>query len=272
MHKAIRLTALTLAMAAAGAIAGPSRPAVELSPGALLHAQLRAAQMQAHRRPRLPPGYSTSVGDPDSFGRSVRYAGMIASAFIDVEESGGCLPSSDPADQCVIVNPQPQLTSFSFNDMGHITLPGNSTHSLLCFQMTSLNSWMFQNNTASPQEAQIAFNESVTIESALLDDPSLINPVTGQPFNGSLTAPIGLLSEHWGTLQPGADEGDSGWVTRACQAGAISKQALKEDYGLPDSIVNQFFQRPITLRLNASGRAQMVQFAGASFGVRFYGD
>lgn len=212
------------------------------------------------------------VGDPDSFGRRVRYVGLIASEFVDLETPGGCQATTDPGYECVTLNPQPQSTTFSFNDMGHITLPARATHSLLCFQMTALNTWQFKNDTTTPQMARIVLDESVTIENPLLADPSLIDPTTGQPFNGKLTSRIGLAARHWATLQPGAEVGDSGWVTRGCQGGAISKSALKQIYGLPDAIVNQFFQKPMTIRVNASGQAQLVEFAGVTFGVRFYGD
>lgn len=265
MQTAIRLTALTFAMAATSALAAPPQYASRQQ--AML--RMQHAQGQARTTPALT--LRTSVGDPDSFGRSVTYMGMIASASIDLKESG-CQPSTGPGDQCVTLNPQPQSTSFTFNDVGHITLPGGSTHSLLCFQTSALNSWQFHNNTMTAQYAQISLNETVTIESPLLTDRSLIDPTTGQPFNGKLTAWIGLLASHWATLQPGAEQGDSGWVTRGCEGGAISKAQLRQVYGLSDKIADQFFQMPITIRLNASGDAQLVEWGGMSFGVRFYGD
>lgn len=266
MQTAIRLTALTLAMAATSAFAAPPQNASQQQQAML---RMQHAQGQARANPAFT--LRMNVGDPDSFGHSVTYAGMIASGFINLVESG-CQPSTGPDDQCVTLNPQPQSTSFSFNDMGHITLPGGTTHSLLCFQTTALNSWQFHNKTMIPQYAQIELNESVTIESALLAGPSLIDPTTGQPFNGKLTASIGLLASHWAMLQPGAEQGNSGWVTRACEGGAISKAQLRQIYGLPDKIIDRFFLMPITLRLNASGEAQLVEFGGMSFGVRFYGD
>ena len=267
------VAAISLALLSAGsALAAPPPGPRNASPDILRHVRSPLLQLRTDGNGRALPAVSDAdVGDADSFGRKVTYVGIIASEDVDLEVSG-CQPSTDPGYQCVTLNPQPQSTSFNFSDMGHITLPANSTHSLLCFQFTTIQSWEFNNETSSPAESQLDFNESVTIESPLLDDPSLIDPTTGQPFAGKLTAGIGTDIGDGGTLQPGQDRYHSAWSTRACQGGAISKSALKSIYNLPDNIVDRFFREPMTIRLNARGDATLVQFGGMTFGVRFYGD
>lgn len=260
MQTFVKMTAVALALAStAGFAAAPP-----------LAAQAGSATLRSTAGLSLPT--RLDVGDPDSFGRQVRYMGVIASVFVDLEPTGGCQASTDPSWQCVILKPQPQLTTFSFNDMGHITLPGRSVHSLLCYESTALNSWQFDNVTATSQWAQIAFNQSLTIESAVLADPALIDPTTGQPFNGKLTVHTGLALNESQTLAPGAQQGHTGWISRGCQGGAISLTILQQQFGLSASVAKRMLQMPMTIRLNVNGRAQTVDSAGISFGVRFYGD
>lgn len=142
------------------------------------------------------------------------------------------------------------MTSFSFNNLGTITLPSKSTTDLLCFATTALRQWDFFNETASPANARFRYNVSVTISNALLNDPSLIDPTTGAPFNGQITVGIGETLLDAKTLQPDASENHQGFASRTCQAGALSKDSLSQTYGLPNNIVNKFFKQPITLSIN----------------------
>jgi hypothetical protein len=212
------------------------------------------------------------VGDADSFGKKVIYEGLAQSGQVVATEDCSVVTGLGPDDRCVTINPQPAVTTFDFTDLGRMTLPAKSTADLLCFHATTFESWDFVNGGASPDDAQLSYSESVTIENDLLDDPSLVDPTTGAPFNGSLTVSIGPSRFENMTLQPGADISRSQIGSRTCIGGAISKKALSETYGLPDSIVDKFFKQPITIRLNLTGRMRLATDASLMFGVRFYGD
>lgn len=272
MYPMIKLTALSLLLAAGAAAAAPPQNPRSHSPDLFPHANNRLSHLLMQANSGAPLVSSADVGDADSFGRDVVYAGIIGSQDVYLQEDCTGFPSGDPGNQCIVLNPQPAVTTFNLNDIGHITLPGNSTHSLLCFQTTTFQGWDFRNETGSIGESQVRFEESLTIESALLNDPSLIDPSTGLPFNGKLTSYIGTNIGDGGTLQPGEDRHHEAFVTRTCQGGAISKAALSMEYGLPASIVNKFFKQPITIRLNVNGHAGLAEDAFLSMGVRFYGD
>lgn len=251
--------------------ASPSRLHTN-SPDLFPPSHARSSHMLMQASAASPLVSSAGVGDADSFGRNVVYAGIIGSEDVYLEEDCTGFPTGDPANQCIVLNPQPTTTSFDLSDVGHITLPANSTHSLLCFHTTTFQSWSFLNETASAGESNLRYQETATIESDLLSDPSLIDPTTGLPFNGKLTTNIGTNMEDGGTLQPGEDRHHEAWTTRTCQGGAISKASLSSLYGLPDSVVSKFFKKPITIRLNVSGNATLAQEALVILGVRFYGD
>ncbi len=270
MRSKIKCSAFFLAMASASAamaaghvkLPANSPDMVSRNPSHTLSMHLGAV---------TPMLSDADVGDADSFGSKVLYMGLLGSGDVYLQEdcTGVTL---GPNDRCVTVNPQPAFTSFSFNNLGSITLPAKSTQDLLCFATTAFRGWNFFNETASPANAQFRYNVSVTVTNSLLNDPSLIDPTTGMPFNGQLTVYIGESLVQNKTLQPGANEFQQGFASRTCQAGALSKDSLSQTYGLPDNIVSKFFKQPITLSINLSGNAALVQDASILAGIRFYGD
>ena len=273
MHSVSRCAVAIAAVAAFGTAfsATPPDPRVHSSdllpePGTHLPRLRTAINMAA------PMVTDDDVGDADSFGKKVIYEGLAQSGQVVATEDCSVVTGLGPDDRCVTMNPQPAVTSFDFTDLGRMTLPAKSTADLLCFHATTFESWDFLNAGVSPEDAQLFYSESITIQNELLDDPSLIDPTTGAPFNGSLTVSIGPSRFENTTLQPGADVSRSQIGSRTCIGGAISKKALSETYGLPDSIVNRFFDKPITVRLNLTGHTRLAVNASLLFGVRFYGD
>ena len=80
---------------------------------------------------RAPTPTLEEVGDVDSFGRNVKWLG-VASAFINL--SGTCPVDPDNPDElCQVLAPAPAFTAFNFQDAARLTLPGKSSHSLLCY-------------------------------------------------------------------------------------------------------------------------------------------
>jgi len=91
----------------------------------------------------------------------------------------------------------------------------------------------------------------VTIENPLLNDPTLINPITGQPFGGKIVVSHSNYSEQRGL---GNTYETLSTATSTMCAGLISRRNLIQRYGLSSAQATAFFQRPITLRFGASGR------------------
>ncbi len=262
---------LALAGASGAMAANPIKAPRANSPDLVPRNPSHTLQFNTNSGAIMPMVSDAQVGDANSFGSKVIYVGLLGSGQVTLAEDCTGI-TLGPDDHCVTLNPQPAVTSFSFHDLGRITLPAKSTHDLLCFATTTFRGWGYFNETGSVNQAQFHYNISVTIENELLNDPSLIDPTTGVPFNGKLEVFIGESLADVKTLQPGAMERQQAFASRTCQAGALSKDSLSQNYALPDSIVNSFFKKPITLRINVQGSTGLVNGASIFPGIRFYGD
>lgn len=271
MHSMMKCSAVALGLLWAGTVLAVAPPSVhQHSPDLQNRARTRISHLLMQANASAPAVSDADVGDADSFGRNVVYAGLLASSDVNLAED--CSPGGTPLDNCVTVNPQPSVTSFDFEDLAHITLPGKATHSFLCFHTTTFHFRHYQNETSGMFDAHFGYEESVTLESDLLNDPSLIDPTTGLPFNGKIRNYIGTDVNDRMSLMPGQSGSHSEWSSRTCQGGIISKNYLTTEYNLPQSIVDQFFKHPITLRLNIEGNAGLVTDGYIITGIRFYGD
>lgn len=67
------------------------------------------------------------VGDVDSFGRNLKWLGVTQMNVSLADTCAADIPG------CVVLNPAPMPTSFTFDDLARITLPKNAAHSLLCY-------------------------------------------------------------------------------------------------------------------------------------------
>ena len=128
---------------------------------------------------------TAAVGDPYSFGRTMRWRGGF------LEDSGVVLANdcsgAPDAQRCVQLQPAPATTNFEEKDLSTIVLPANSAsaHSLLC-QVVSpyIDYTIFNPDPQLASQAQVFAAATLRVESSILEDPELINPVTGQPFGG----------------------------------------------------------------------------------------
>lgn len=208
------------------------------------------------------------VGDSDSFGRNLRWLGL---ADMAVELTDTC-PGSDPDAGCQVLNPAPAFTSFAFEDLGHITLPGKSTQSLLCYWFSPVLTVRYANPTASPVLARFRYSPTLTIENPVLATPGLIDPTTGLPFNGKLLTGLTSSEMFEVPLAPGVAFTERTRDSAVCIAGFISRKSLADNYGLSDAQIKEFFKKPTTVRMNISGNAQYVESASLYFGLRIIGD
>jgi hypothetical protein len=62
------------------------------------------------------------------------------------------------------------------------------------------------------------------------------------------------------------------FMSRSCIEGMISRRVLQDVYGLPQAIVDDFFNHPINLTFGAVGEVQLVSNATYYYGIRLYGD
>lgn len=210
-----------------------------------------------------------TVGDPYSFGLPQTYLGVVQAGVSLRADCSGFPPDADP---CIELNAAPASTSVDEADLGAIELPGKATNSLICFTFTPFATWNWSNNTGSTQTASMLLRPAVRVESAVLADPSLINPVTGLPFNGVLLDQTISTFLQQRSLDPGEFDFQFRATTRTCTGGLVSLRSLRDQYGLSDTLIKEFFKNPISVSFGVRGSVSMVTSASYSVGVRLYGD
>jgi len=259
---------IPLGLALAAALAVPTSQATDrfLSPPA--ESALRAA---IDSDARTAPGKAgnkampdaAAVGDADSFGREVRWLGLLAgSVFLQ--------PNCSPSDGgCVALAPGGAVTRFDVPDVAVVTLPGGSSHSLLCQSQTPVVGAAFANPTTARARYELEAFPVYQIRSRVLR--GLSHPTSGQPYNGVIELPIAaVLTE--GYLEPGDYKVDSHTGARNCIGGLVSRRSLVENYGLSDREAERFFAETIQVSMGIRGRARYVDTANLYFGTRLTGD
>jgi len=235
--------------------------------------QMKKEQQQA--KAQQTAGVSASdVGDADSFGRNAHWMGLMTSGVIQLsDEPTDCDPANfqgGPDDHCVVLNAQPAVTTFDFPDVGRMVVPAKSANSLFCHMQTPISSALLQNYATPNMTARVTFNPSFTFENDVLNDPSIIDPSTGLPYNGKITFTLPGIA-HRQTLQPGENFFGRDDETRVCINGMISKAQLKSA-GLTDAQATNFFKKDTIVTMGISGNAQGVVFASIINNVRWMGD
>lgn len=223
---------------------------------------------------RGPNPTEDEVGDADSFGRSVTYLGVKQMQTVSLQsDCTGIPPDAGP---CVTLPVDlSQTTVVDESDLAIFELPRRATKSLICFNVTMFSNWNWQNTTGVQEFAVMTVNPSFQIQSDVLNDPALIDPVSGLPFNGELF-PAGALSLstllEFRSLDAGEFELKAPRLARDCTGGLISKRVLTDTYGLTDRQVRDFFRGPLTISFGVRGNISSVTNASFSYGVRLYGD
>jgi hypothetical protein len=277
-HRYIALAALSVALASLIAYAGGQTAqqrdeAVEArSPDLMPDADerrlaLTASRLGAQETAKASGPTEEEVGDIDSFGRNVKWLGVTQ---MNLQLVDSCAPDALPG--CVELNPAPAPTSFAFADLARIELPKKAANSLLCYWLSPFLFTSYSNPTAAPVTARLRFSPTLTVENPVLDDPALIDPMTGLPFGGSLQTSMTSSEQFEVLLDPGQQLTERTRDSAVCIAGFISKRNLVANWGLSESQAKEFFKQPTTVRMNISGTAEYVQFANLIFGFRIVGD
>lgn len=213
------------------------------------------------------------VGDVDSFGRNVRWLGMMSYGGLTLRQDCTPMDGDPPNMTCMQVDPTQVGTQMQeFTDVARMTLPGRSTNSFLCHWLTPTIAGTFNNLTGyDDRNPRLALLPSLTVENAALNAPGLVDPETGLPLNGKLN--VYLSSNHIIEHLDANEQVPLRYTaSRTCLGGYVSKQQLMSFYGLDEAQVADFYRNPTTIRLNLRVLASQVQYAGISYGVRFVGD
>lgn len=203
------------------------------------------------------------VGDAGSFGNKVVWLGFVGTGtVVFASDCAPVLPNLGPNDRCVAIASS-GATGFAFPDLGHVTLPANSTTTLLCHWATANGSYQFFNGTAAPATAEYFVRPTFRLESKVLQGP---------PFNGGIDLGIsGYFDQE--TVAAGAQQTRSVTGTRDCIGGLVTKTSLVNDYGLTQTQAMAFFQNPITIRAGIAGEVSGVIAGGdITYNTRLTGD
>lgn len=209
------------------------------------------------------------VGDADSFGRNVRWLGLVQ-ANVDLLDT---CPPDTPDDDTVCQPVAPTGTTvFEFEDIARVELPARASQSLLCHWFSPYLTLGWSNPGPAAVVGSLTYSPTLTIENPVLDDPALIDPTTGLPFGGRLVTGMTASERLVAPLAPGTAYTERQRDSAVCIAGFISRRALIQNYGLTENQAERFFRKPMTIRMNVRGTATHLDAAQLVFGLRIVGD
>ncbi len=217
------------------------------------------------------------VGEPDSFGKNAKFLGVANTGAVYVYYS--CDPTVllndlgatlGPDDRCLAAPNPGQSVTATFNDVGRITIPAKSVDNTIYFIQNNVVIYDLQNPNANRVNANLLFAPSYTIESDALNDPAAIDPFTGLPMNGTFTTGVNASKTFFRPMEANTFESiQERYSTAATRGFARSYFA---DLGLPQSVINRIYSRPMTIRLNLRVRANFVSTGFFAYSVRFLGN
>lgn len=217
------------------------------------------------------------VGEPDSFGKNVKFLGTAVTGVVYVYRS--CDPAILLAeaqvtlgadDRCLVNAVGGASASATFSDMGRITIPGRSADNVIYFVLNNTISNDFQNTYANGLFVTFSFIPRLTIESAALNDPAAVDPNTGQPLNGVLTISGFGSKAFFRTIPTNESEYyDDRYSAAATRGFARSYFA---DLGLPQSVINNLYRQPMTIRLGMRVSARNIYFGQYFYSMRLTGN
>ena len=224
----------------------------------------------ARAEARAPKDGGLDVGDPDSFGKPVKWLGLMSTPFYVV--AANC-DGVDPSTVCLQTDAGSDGRVFrELDGLDEITLPGKSVENFLCHAQTPLINGTLANNMGLPnRRVFLGVYPVVTLSSPVLNAPGLVDPETGDPLNGRLKLYMpSVVSDQ--VLEPGARTLIRNASTRSCIGGFLTRASLMSQYGLTSAQVDQLYGGPMTLTLGATVYGNGVQVANVYVGYRFTGN
>lgn len=243
-----------------------------------MEAKLLGAQQQQQEIGAEAAGPTAAeVGDVDSFDKNAKFMGVAGSGGVYVYSS--CDPAVlqadlglvlGPDDKCMAM-PNPLITtSATFTDLARIKIPGKTAANVIYTIANHTALWNFENNSPTQTQMLMSYSPQITIISEALNDPAAIDPFTGNPMNGSFTtAGVGTRFVNQ-SMAPGQFENQVHQYSRANTQGF--SRAYFASLGLPNSVINKLFNKPMTIRLDARAVARGVSFGQFLYSARFLGN
>ena len=219
------------------------------------------------------PPSAADVGDAETFGNNVIYMGA-GSGFVTLSPDCSAEPSPSPGpptNQCFDLAGAPATTTFNATNICHIKLPSNSTRNVIYPALNFFVDYQLQNTTGVPQpQGLFDFVASVDIESDVLNDPSVIDPGTGLPAGGRITAEFTYRYRDDRSMDVNDRQRTRITLVRVGNTGITKAQLVSQ--GLSPAIVDSLFHSPMNIRMNIRGTAKLVTDASITGNMRLFGD
>lgn len=212
-----------------------------------------------------------AANDPGSFGRDVRFLDVSSqtySNYLYLRDTVGCDSTAVKCVQLSGTEPFP----YRDNNVARIDLPGGAANSLLCPTISPSVNIVFRNTQTTNQHSSASLRVDVTIQSAVLNNPSLINRVTSRAFGGKIEVTNLVRVFEGDTMVPGGTAQRAITFSRQCVSGVLTLAALQSQYGLSAYQARLIFASPMTITLSAWGTLQNVEEMSFTVPFRMYGD
>lgn len=221
---------------------------------------------------------ASDVGEPDSFGKNVKFLGTARTGVVYVYRS--CDPTIlfdeldgltlGPDDRCMAHTVGAGTVTGTFDDLGRITIPGKSADNTIYFILNRTIDNEFQSTFSNEIPTYFRFSPRLTIESTALNDPAAVDPTTGNPLNGVLTVSGFGTRIFNGSLQAGAFETSYDQSSAAAATGFA--RTYFEALGLPASVIDKLYKKPMTIKLGMRVSVRGVWFGQYLYSMRFMGN
>jgi len=220
---------------------------------------------------------AADVGEPDSFGKAVKFMGTAATGVVYVYRS--CDPqvlldelevTLGADDRCLAHTVGGAISSATFNDLGRITIPGRTADNVIYFVLNNTVSSGLQNDFANNLLVSFSYGPRLTIESAALNDPAALDPTTGQPLNGVLTITAFGAKQFSKTIAPNDFEFSFDHYSTAATRGFA--RGYFADLGLPQTVINNLYRQPMTIRLGMRVSVRNVASGQYTYAMRLTGN
>ena len=220
---------------------------------------------------------AAEVGEPDSFGKNVKFLGTATTGVVFAYHSCDAAVllaelqlTLGADDRCLAVANGGATASATFDNLGRITIPGRSADNVMYFIANNTINNEYQNNFANGLLVFFTYSPRVTIESAALNDPAAVDPTTGLPLNGSLTVGISGTKQFIRTVPAGEFEYFFDHYSSAATRGFA--RSYFADLGLPPTVVNNLYRQPMTIKLGMRLSVRNVYFGQYYYTMRFTGN
>lgn len=220
---------------------------------------------------------AADVGDAETFGHPALYMGAV-SGFETLSPVGDCpapTPTPSPASNgdtfCDELSPAPALTTFSHDNICRINLPKKATRNVIYPVINIFLNYQLRNATGADQQGLLRFTAGVTIVSDALTGPDCTDPTTGLPCGGKMRLIFNYNYRDDRNMHDTDRQRLQEVLVRNGNTG-LTRQQFHDSFGLSNASVDALFAGPMTVQLDLSGSARMVDGATITCNLRLFGD